>query len=399
MIHFFNPGHETAVLTGSPHYTPPANSLKMQHDLGYLPAWYADPHDYVWVYRGLPDDFLSLFGPDFPLPAKPLFETDLIRNKAAYEKESIVLWGISPQSVHYSQQLSRDYGPDWIIPDWKEEYLELTGRKIGIECLRDITTCFPEISSSLIPRVCYTLEEVEQLLENSSERLLAKAPYSSSGRGLVWLPEKLTETETRLLRGILKKQHYVLIEKVLDKKTDFAMEFCSDGKGKITFAGYSLFETNAKGAYLGNILHAQSEIVSRIVSFVDENILDRIRASLEVFLQKHFSFLYRGCIGVDMMVYREEDRYGLHPCVEINMRYNMGYLALHLYRRYVFPGSRGIYRIDFSSVPGEMRCRHEEMQRLHPPRVEEGRLKSGYFSLCPVNKTTFYRAYMWIESK
>ena len=48
-IHFFNPGHETAILQGSENYTPPANVQRMIKELSYLPVWYADPADFVFL--------------------------------------------------------------------------------------------------------------------------------------------------------------------------------------------------------------------------------------------------------------------------------------------------------------------------------------------------------------
>ena len=48
-IHFFNPGHETAILQGSENYTPPANVQRMIRELSYLPVWYADAEDFVFT--------------------------------------------------------------------------------------------------------------------------------------------------------------------------------------------------------------------------------------------------------------------------------------------------------------------------------------------------------------
>ena len=48
-IHYFNPGHETAVLSGKVNYTPTRQVQIMFRDLACLPLWYANPHDLVWV--------------------------------------------------------------------------------------------------------------------------------------------------------------------------------------------------------------------------------------------------------------------------------------------------------------------------------------------------------------
>ena len=48
-IHYFNPGHETAVLLGKQNYTAPTNVRKMQKDLALLPVWYAEEDDFVYL--------------------------------------------------------------------------------------------------------------------------------------------------------------------------------------------------------------------------------------------------------------------------------------------------------------------------------------------------------------
>jgi len=49
MVHYFNPGHETAVLNASKYYQPSRMIAKMQEDLALLPVWYAELEDYVFV--------------------------------------------------------------------------------------------------------------------------------------------------------------------------------------------------------------------------------------------------------------------------------------------------------------------------------------------------------------
>ena len=49
---------------------------------------------------------------------------------------------------------------------------------------------------------------------------------------------------------------------------------------------------------------------------------------------------YEGIVGIDMMVVRG----GLiHPCVEINLRMNMGVVAMKLYEKGVTSLSRSLY--------------------------------------------------------
>lgn len=73
----------------------------------------------------------------------------------------------------------------------------------------------------------------------------------------------------------------VVGEPVYNKVEDFAMEFYSDGKGRIIFAGYSLFRTNAGGAYEGNRLLPDAEIERRLSAYVPVAALHRLREELQ----------------------------------------------------------------------------------------------------------------------
>ena len=64
-LHFFNPGHETAILHGSENYTPPANVQKMIRELSYLPVWYADPDDFVFTEEITSPRFFALQPKEF----------------------------------------------------------------------------------------------------------------------------------------------------------------------------------------------------------------------------------------------------------------------------------------------------------------------------------------------
>ena len=108
MIHYFNPGHEAAVLNNSPYYTPAANQCKMQHDLAYLPAWYAFPDDFVFVTEKPADDFIHFFAGQFSLP-KVVSEVDFANVGAKFVNSEVSLWGLSPHSVHLFLRMSEKY--------------------------------------------------------------------------------------------------------------------------------------------------------------------------------------------------------------------------------------------------------------------------------------------------
>jgi len=388
-IHYFNPGHENAVHNGSPYYTAPANVAAMQSELAYLPAWYGNPDDKVLVNDH--DEYYLYLREKLSLP-QPIIKNDLVE----YPNAEISLWGISPQAIHHFSEMDLEDNINLDIPQWHNEYSYLNSRQNAKDCLIKIIREIPQIQESIIPQFYTELEDVNSAVNNSAHRLLAKAPYSSSGRGLLWLPQTgLTQTENQILHGILKKQESVSIERVLEKDTDFAMEFLTDGLGNIEFAGYSLFTTNNKGAYESNYIGSQSNIEKKL-SKISHNLLNDVKLVLTNILKEKYAYIYKGCIGVDMMIYKDNSAYHLHPCVEINMRYNMGFLTAKLYEKFIHPDSQGQFSIDFSPEKGKTFHNHITMLQDYPPHFENGKIISGYLSLCPVNKESRYRAYLHI---
>ena len=393
MILYFNPGHETAVHNASPFYMPPANVAAMQKELALLPAWYGNKEDVVLI-DNLSTGYYDTWIEKLPLLPKIITKDDI----SQYKGTEASLWGISPQSIHFFEELEKEYEIELIVPKWHERYKYLNSREAARDVLSALIDEIPGISGSIIPHFYNDLEEIEKLADSSYDRLLAKAPYSSSGRGLLWLPVSgLTRTERQILHGILKKQGSVSIEKALDKQTDFAMEFICDGSGDIRFEGYSLFYTNAKGAYESNYIGAQSDIEKQLADKIPLLLLDKVKSALANILKDKYAGIYKGCLGVDMMIYKDKNEYKLHPCVEVNMRYNMGYLAVRLFDSYIYPSSEGRFHIDFDAKEGEVYRKHQNMQDKYPVTFADGRLQSGYMPLCPVTKQSRYWTYVVVS--
>lgn len=391
MIHYFNPGHETAVLNGSPYYMAPSNVSKMQQEMAFLPAWYASADDFVFVNNDFNITYFDYLVDNLGYFTAPVREIDL----PSHINERICLWGISPQAIHFWEELQSKTQTEFVLPEWHDEYFWLNSRMAAKDCLSDLVSCVKDISKSIIPEFCSSLSDIEKAIKNYQVQILAKAPYSSSGRGLLWLPQTgLTQTERQILHGILKKQELVSLERVLDKQTDFAMEFVADGKGNVEFVGCSLFATNKKGAYEGNFLWSQIAIKEYLLQQIPVVLFDNVKEQLKEILSHRYASIYSGCIGVDMMIYKEEGIYKLHPCVEINLRYNMGYLSLCFSERFLHPLSIGNFNLDFSPKEGYIFEQHQHMQNQYPAVFENKKLKSGYLSLCPVSGNNHYWAYV-----
>lgn len=398
-IHYFNPGHETAVLLGTLNYTAPMNVRKMQKDLALLPVWYAEKDDLVYLEDSMvPSSYFSYLPLEIQPAPTPVTMAALAKNASSLPPLEATPWGLSPHSLHLFEQLRDKTKARLSVPTWKEDYFRLTGRQTAAECLKKLQALLPGLPIPTAPCFCTDIREVERQMLSYEAPLLLKTPYSSSGRGLLWLEKQMLDTKARnWIAGAFNKQGAISVESGLDKVQDFAMEFYSDGQGNVRYEGLSVFNTEERGSYTGNILEEQSTMLARITRFTGEEIYSRIREAVRIVLQEVYGSIYAGYIGVDMLVYKQRDgSFAIHPCVEINMRYTMGMVALRLYRNYVAPGASGDYRVSYEKEAGEALDKHRFMTEAYPLRIENGKIRGGYLSLCPVSEETRYRAYLFI---
>ena len=102
-----------------------------------------------------------------------------------------------------------------------------------------------------------------------------------------------------------------------------------------------------------------------------------------------------------MMICRFEysPTYRIHPCVEVNLRMNMGVVAHSLYQRYICPRSKGLFVVDYDAKAGEALCKHQNRLNAFPLKLKDGRIRSGYLALTPVHQRTQYTAWVLVEEE
>lgn len=403
-LHYFNPGHEAAVCNGSPTYMPPAPVARMQRDLAFLPAWYAHPDDFVLTETPVAAGFLQTLHACFGTFPRPLTRSEIAGTGRGLPAAAADPWGVSPQSQHLFQRLRDESGWNLTVPVYDDTYARLCSRQTAAVCLSALLPALPQPDRTLIPRFRRTPEEIEAILNADPQPYLIKAPYSCAGRGVRTAKEKLSEADKQWIGGIVRKQGCIGLEPLRDKRFDLAMEFYSDGKGNIHYEGLSVFTVTPHGSYTGNTVAPQEELKRRIETAVGKDmpeisyLPEEIKENLSTVLQDTAGHLYRGYLGVDMLIYA--DRSGalrFHPCVEINWRRSMGWLAIELNRRFLAPGSHGKLLIEAHPAAGKALRLHNERQQALPLRTAGGRLVSGYCSLCPVGNDTRYLAYLLAE--
>jgi hypothetical protein len=385
-LYYFNPDNEMSIAHGGAGYTPPANITRMTRELGYLPAYLAGEGDCILMEQ--PPDELFLAG------RRALFgmENRVISVEEAKKSRFHALrpWGWSPR-VHglLAGIASDEKACEGWTPGEKELYSRTTALAV-LERMRHHLT----LPDAIFPRVEETLDGI--VVRARRQSLVIKSPWSSSGRGLLMVgPGEIRREEREWLSGVLCRQGYVMVEERLDRAVDFALEFWIEGPEIVHYLGLSRFFTGKRGNYQGNYIGPQPRVEQEITRHVGEPLLREVQATVKRALRETLGGLYRGPLGVDMMLYRDATgNYRVHPCVEINLRYNMGILALALQERYLSPGSEGIFRLSYFSRAGEAYRDSRERAAANPPCPEAGRIRSGYLPLTPVHEDTRFVA--WI---
>ena len=379
----FNPDSEMAIANGGRFYTPPANIIRMAKDLGYLPAYFSDKGDAVLVQQKPDEEFIrereTIFG----------LSPELVQQKmyAGLGDRTAEPWGWSPRT---DQFLQAGY--------WKEEYKGLYSRLTACQCLRELCNRLPFIRKDIVPEVCRSLDEIAVCVQGGE--YVVKAPWSSSGKGQLGIGrEGITVKAGEWLKGILHRQNYVIVEKRLERVCDFAMEFYADGEGTINYAGLSFFYTGNGGEYQGNYIGTQSRIEAKLTAYIGWEQLCSIKKELSEILPSALS-RYKGFLGVDMMIYKDEQgEYLVQPCVEINLRYTMGVLALFISERYVAENSEGIFKISFYPGEGEAFQKNLGYRHISPLKYEENKIIAGYINLNPVDNSTKFLAELFIRKR
>ncbi|MCD7711088.1 MAG: hypothetical protein LUI04_07055 [Porphyromonadaceae bacterium] len=389
-LYLFNPENDLALAQGCENYTPPPLVQAIVHDLSPLPLWYASTGGVTCLSSAdYADSLLPLLaavgaeGRVCPTDALP---TEVSACRPWGWSPDVVhrfkRWGVAPELLPSADLLERQRA--WAHRVRTREVLSFL-KEEGIDVPDEMPIAFQEESA------------VRSWVE-AQPRAMLKAPWSGSGRGICRTFGYYDLYLSRWVQGILRQQGTVIGEPYFEKVADMAMEFFSDGS-RVTFAGYSWFTTDERCQYQGNALLSDRAIEQRFAAYCPLDTLHRVRSSLERFFTCSVAPLYSGYFGVDMLIYRRADGFALHPCIEINLRMNMGMVARIFYDRYVSSESEGIYRVDYFPQTDSLSADHSARQAANPLCISGGKIVSGYMSLTPILPTTRYRAYVEVHPK
>lgn len=390
-LYLFNPEHDLALASGEANYMAPASARRMASELALLPMWYAEEGSAVLAPSAYNLDYVKKIQELLGLSVDLITEPEL----AIEQDLDIRPWG---WDVALRKRLSVLGVDEVLLPSMGQlnDLREYSHRSKAVALLPEL-----QLNEYFCGESYYlkTPEEWKRFVEGRKECLL-KAPLSGSGKGLNWCKGIFTPFISGWCTRVAASQGGVIAEPIYNKVEDFAMEFYSDGAGELTFVGYSLFHTGKSGMYEGNRLLSNEAIRKQLAQYIPLEALMDLENCLKYRLSALVGTVYKGYLGVDMMICRfpenEKPVFRIHPCVEINLRMNMGVIARFLHDRYVRPGSTGRFVIDYHPSEGEALQEHERMSATYPLESREGRVYSGYLPLVPVHKRSCYRAWIWV---
>lgn len=395
MTYLFNPDNDLALANGDTNYLPPQSARRMAEDLALLPAWYAQTGDTVLI----PDSSQLHYWQETSLPSLLPEGIKFVTEREPLPDDVLSPWGWNPALI--KRLKTRGASPSQ-LPDEHQmaELRRLSGRQTAVRVLRalmeELGSAHPLIGES---HLCTSEEEVARWV-NHFPRTLLKAPWSGSGKGLRRGKGTYAPPLSGWCKRILSQQGAVVTEPIYNKVYDFAMEFDFKGDGaSVRFTDYSLFATNANGAYEGNVLTGNAEIEKQLSHAIPLATLRAVQLTLTRLLGEEIApSSYQGFVGVDMMTVQEGDRFLLHPCVEVNLRMTMGMVSRLFHHRFVAPHRTGMFRIAFHPTPETLREEHLRLTKAHPLTLTpDGRIEHGYLSLTPIGRNTCYSARVVVE--
>ncbi len=332
-LHTFNPEHDIALAFGQDNFTAPHAGRQLRHDLGWIPLLWAEKDDYVLV-----DDVdycLNSISHQKQLLAKNRDNEVLqhpqkaLCNVSSVRPDKIDVWG---WDLAVRARLHRAGIDKEMLPTTQQidDIRELSHRRCAAVLLASLRNTIANETLIGEAHECSTKNEIDELLA-SWKHIVMKAPWSSSGRGIRFVIEQKSPSLEGWMKNILLSQHSVMVEPYYNKVKDFGMEFSSDGLGHISYLGLSLFHTT-NGAYTGNLLATEPRKLEEMERYIPCSLLDIVQQHVCQALGETIGKKYAGPFGIDMMICASptNDKFLLHPCVEINLRRTMGHVAISL---------------------------------------------------------------------
>lgn len=332
-LHIFNCSNDLALASDSSAYIPPKNIQLMEKELSSLPLWWANDGDAVLLLEK--EHIAEAQAIAERIGKRIAFTTlaegyDSLCQRCACKGFVAAPWG-------WSKDIARrllSYGvPKESVPDKErlEQLRRLSSKRYACEYIQQFLShaTAERCDDLFVGEKMRYLQDIESL--KITETTILKSPWSSSGRGVFAADSIEAPSIREKLSGFINRQGGFIADKLYDKVLDFALEFSVE-EGKAHFIGYSVFTAADNGYYGHNIVASQEELKQMILrSGIDEQHLQRCIERHTLLLEKEIAHFYNGFLGIDMLVADIDGIRKIHPCVEINLRMNLGIASILIY--------------------------------------------------------------------
>lgn len=331
----FNCSNDLALAQGTKEYIAPKSVVRMERDLCALPWWWAAEGDAVLLTEGTDKDLIENFYARYNknilfINEEEGYETLHKKSGADFRPTP---WGWSKATA---ARLQRFGVPASLMPDNKalDTMRALSSREFAAEYIKEFLSHKAAVPHHhiLVGEKMRFIKRLEELI--MPERTIFKSPWSSSGRG-VFAADSIDEPSIReKLAGFISRQGGFLADKMYNKQQDFALEYFISDSGEVQFLGFSLFTAGGNGYYGYNFVASQNELRAKITKAgLSDTLIEKLIEIHSALLSQSLSGKYCGIVGIDMLTAIDDDTLKIHPCIEINLRMNIGVLAMKVFER------------------------------------------------------------------
>jgi hypothetical protein len=375
-------------------------------DMAALPWLLGTEKDYILVRKKEGNSIQHLERFNWDLPSLVTSPEDL----SSKDQHNLWFspWGWSPAVYRHFKPWEPFSHPLWSsnpFANWRKELAGILSRETSYQLLKKIfaiksanPSAYSLITIPDMPMEVYKEENLTEILQKQSPPLIVKTPFSASGRGLFRIRTAEDAPEKSLwVKGMLKRQGKIYIEKMLRKVQDVSFQFYMN-PDEITFLGHNYFYAEASGQFAGcaigipetsSPLFRDQKLVSESIGQASELLHKGVSA---LGLNKH----YTGPAGIDGIF--TEDTNGklkLQPCLEINLRYNMGYANV-LFKQKMHPEAKGKWKTGIFTKEGWREFCQKESKK-HPVKMLDGKPISGFIPFVDPEGNKLFGAWLHLR--
>lgn len=329
-LHYFYPENDLALASGIRRYTAPRGAVDLRVAGECLAMWTGAAGD-QFLSQGVNRQWFDTISEAFDLSVTP-FGGDV---KDLQPRP----WGWSLPVVERFKELG--FAPELLPTDEQLERMrQLSHRRTAIALSKALSL---RLGDSVVAADGVEATDIDHVLEviKAHGRVIAKLPWSSSGRGVFEATALSDGDMQRRLAGTISRQGSVIVEPLYADIVDFALLY-EMRAGVAVFVGYSFFTHDDDFRYSGSLV-APDEVLRAAIEEGGHPLPQGFEDAVGAELSRLVGDDYTGPLGVDLMALKG-DVGARFAVAEINLRCTMGHVA-HSLQRFLAPGRRARYTV------------------------------------------------------